>query len=104
MVGRYYIYHWSCGNIDSSSSNNCIQPLDSHAQKILGVAALVGASQYPRDRVLWILLENGGKLERSRLRSKTTIRYSRLNPILDELVKEGRIRITGEIVTLVNKN
>jgi hypothetical protein len=69
----------------------------------LVVAELVATSQYPRDRVLWILIENGGKMERSQLRSKTTIRYSRLNPILDELVKEGRIKITGEIVTLVNK-
>jgi len=30
------------------------------------------------------------------------MRYSQLNPILDELVKEGRIRISGEIVTVVN--
>jgi predicted transcriptional regulator len=63
---------------------------------------MVASSQYPRDRVLWILTEHGGKMERSRLRSKTTIRYSRLNPILDELVKEGRIRISDEIITIAN--
>jgi hypothetical protein len=40
--------------------------------------------------VLWILLEHGGKIERSRLRVKAAMRYAQLNPILDELVKEGR--------------
>ena len=64
---------------------------------------LVATSQYPRDRVLWILIENGGKMERSRLRSKAAMRYSQLDPILDALAKEGRIRISDEIVTLVNK-
>jgi len=53
----------------------------------------VASSQYPRDRVLWILSESGGKMERSRLRAKAAMRYSQLNPILDKLVKEGRIRI-----------
>jgi predicted transcriptional regulator len=66
------------------------------------VATLVASSQYPRDRVLWILIEHGGKMKRSRLRSKVAMRYAQLNPILDELVKEGRIRISGEIITVVN--
>lgn len=58
--------------------------------------------QYPRDRILWILIEHDGKMERSRLRVKAAMRYSQLNPILDGLVKEGRIRISGEIITVVN--
>jgi hypothetical protein len=33
-------------------------------------------------------------MERSRLRAATGMRYAMLNPILDELMKEGRIRIT----------
>jgi len=66
------------------------------------VATLVASSQSPRDRVLWILSESGGKLERSRLRSKAAMRYAQLNAILDQLVKEGRIRISGEIITVVN--
>jgi hypothetical protein len=37
----------------------------------------------------------------SRLRAATGIRYAMLNPILEELVKEGRIRIYGEMVTLI---
>ena len=47
------------------------------------------SSQSPRDRILWILDNNGGKMERSRLRAATGMRYALLNPILDELVKEG---------------
>jgi hypothetical protein len=50
-------------------------------------------SQPPRDRILWILANNGGRMERSRLRAATGMRYALLNPILDELVRESRIRI-----------
>jgi hypothetical protein len=54
---------------------------------------MTSLSQSPRDRILWILANNGGKMERSRLRAATGMRYALLNPILDELVREGRIRI-----------
>jgi len=61
-------------------------------------------SQSQRDRILWTLANNGGRMERSRLRSSTGIRYALLNPILDELVKEGRIKIAagkqGEWISL----
>ena len=40
-------------------------------------------------------------MERSRLRAATGMRYALLNPILDELVKEGRIRISSEMITLI---
>jgi hypothetical protein len=40
------------------------------------------------------------------LRASTGMRYALLNPILDELAREGRIRITvskqGDIVTLIS--
>lgn len=39
-------------------------------------------------------------MERSKLRASTGMRYALLNPILDELAKEGRIRISGEIISL----
>ena len=52
-------------------------------------------SQSPRDRILWILANNGGKMARSRLRASTEMRYALLNPILEELIREGRIRITA---------
>ena len=35
-------------------------------------------SQSPRDRILWILVNNGGKMERSRLRARTGMRYALL--------------------------
>jgi len=45
-------------------------------------------------------------MERSRLRACTGMRYALLNPILDELVREGRIRLTastqGDIVSLIS--
>jgi hypothetical protein len=62
-------------------------------------------SQSPRDHILWILANNGGKMERSRLRAATGMRYALLNPILEELVREGRIKIVagkqGDIVALI---
>jgi hypothetical protein len=54
---------------------------------------MIGASQSPRDRVLWILANNDEKMERSRLRRCVGVRYSVLDPLLAELAREGRIRI-----------
>jgi hypothetical protein len=58
--------------------------------------------QSPRDRVLWILANSGGKMERSRLRRCAGIKLADLNLILAELSREGRIRITGEVISLNN--
>ena len=64
-------------------------------------------SHSPRDRILWILTEHGGKMERSRLRRRMGMRYALLNPILDELMKEGRIKIIagkdGDMVSLISR-
>jgi len=64
-------------------------------------------SQSPRDRILWILADNGGKMERSRLRARTGMRYALLNPILEELAREGRIKMTvgkhGELISLMER-
>jgi uncharacterized membrane protein len=54
----------------------------------------------PRDRVLWLLAHHGGKMKRSRLRAATKMPDAYLNPILGELEREGRIRISGNIITL----
>jgi hypothetical protein len=51
-------------------------------------------SQSQRDRILWTLGKSG-RMEWSRLRASTGMRYALLNPILDELVKEGRIKIAA---------
>ena len=67
---------------------------------------MTSLSQSPRDRILWILADNDGKMERSRLRARTGMRYALLNHILEELAREGRIRLTtsmqGDIVSLIS--
>jgi hypothetical protein len=40
-------------------------------------------------------------MERSRLRAATGMRYALLNPILDELAREGKFRKSGEMATLI---
>jgi hypothetical protein len=50
---------------------------------------MVGQStQAPRDHILWILANNGGRMERSRLRACAGMRYAILNPILEDLAIE----------------
>jgi hypothetical protein len=70
-------------------------------QAILKMTRRPGPSQSPRDRILWILTNSGGKMERSRLRRCAGMRYADLDPILAELAREGRIRISGETIILV---
>jgi ribosomal protein L17 len=45
-------------------------------------------------------------MERSRLRTSTGMRYALLNPILEELVRKGKIKMTlekgGDIVSLIS--
>ena len=64
-------------------------------------------SQSLRDRILWILINNGGKMERSRLRARTGMRYALLNPILEELAREGRIKMSvgkqGNLISLIER-
>ena len=50
-----------------------------------------GPSKSRRDRILWILTNSDGKIKRSDLRRRMTMKYADLDPILEELVKEGRI-------------
>jgi hypothetical protein len=61
----------------------------------------INMSQTPRDRILWILSNSGSKMERSRLRRCAGMKMADLNIILGELVREGRIRITEEIVSII---
>jgi hypothetical protein len=58
------------------------------------------SSQSSRDRIPWILANNGGQMERSRLRACAGMRYAYLIP--KEMAKEGRIRISGDMVTLIS--
>lgn len=57
-------------------------------------------SQSSRDKVLWILSNSDGKMKRSDLRRRVSMRLADLEPILEELAKEGRIRISGDMVGL----
>ena len=42
-------------------------------------------------------------MERSRLRARARMRYELLNPILEELAREGRIKLTvGKSVDLIS--
>ena len=58
-------------------------------------------SQSHRDRILWILTNSGGRMDRSRLRRCAGIKLADLNPILGELAREGKIRIPGETIALI---
>ena len=53
------------------------------------------------DRILWTLANSGGKMDRSRLRRCMGMKYMDLDSILAELARDGRIRISGEIVLLI---
>ncbi len=58
-------------------------------------------TQLPRDRIFWILANSGGKMDRSKLRRYTGMKLADLNLILGELAREGRVRISGEMVSLI---
>lgn len=47
------------------------------------------SSQSPRDSILWILDNHGGKMERSRLRQRVGMKYADLDPILTELAAKA---------------
>jgi hypothetical protein len=74
---------------------------------LVAVQEVTSFSQSLRDRILWILANNGGKMERSRLRAHTGMRYALLNPILEELAREGRIKIAtekqGDLISLIER-
>jgi hypothetical protein len=56
--------------------------------------------QTPRDRVLWILGSNDGKLSINRLRSMVGLKKAGLDIVLEELKRENRIVIRHKAVTL----
>jgi DNA-binding MarR family transcriptional regulator len=59
---------------------------------------MIDPSQSPRDKVLWELA-NHGKMKKSDLRRRTKLNLSELEPILEELEKEGRIRIDANMIS-----
>ena len=71
-------------------------------EELVAVLEMTRPSQSPRDRILWILATRGRKMERSRLRRCIGMRYADLDPILLDLARDGRIRISdeGNIISL----
>ena len=62
---------------------------------------MTSLSQSPIDHLLWILVNNDGKMERCKLRAAMAMRYAYLNPILERLVEEGKIEITDDDIILL---
>jgi len=54
----------------------------------------MGRSQSLQDKIQWELAANVSKLTRSVLRRRVGIRYAYLDPILEELERNGEIRRT----------
>ena len=56
------------------------------------------------ERILRLLAGNGGEMIRNRLRDRLQVRLAILDPILDELEQQGKVKITlgqkGGLVTL----
>ena len=57
-------------------------------------------SRSPNDRILWVLTNNGGNMDRSRLRQDMEMTYADLDAILTKLELEGKIRRSGEMIRL----
>jgi hypothetical protein len=53
----------------------------------------MGRSQSLEDKILWELANNGNKLTRGALRRRVGIRYFGLDPILEVLERDGKIRM-----------
>jgi hypothetical protein len=52
--------------------------------------------QSKHDLILWMLANNDGKMVRSKLRMAMGLDYPLLDPILEELVKESRIKMISD--------
>jgi hypothetical protein len=61
---------------------------------------MIDPSQSPRDKVLWELA-NHGKMKKSDLRRRSGLRLSELEPIIEDLAREGRIRISGQVIVIL---
>jgi DNA-binding Lrp family transcriptional regulator len=57
-------------------------------------------TQDPPDKVLRILHEHG-RMKRSELRRRTGLRLHELIPILEDLERDGRIRIDRDTISLL---
>ncbi|MGA9098028.1 MAG: FaeA/PapI family transcriptional regulator [Methanotrichaceae archaeon] len=58
-------------------------------------------NQSPRDEILRILSNYGRSMKKSELRRHTGLRMYEISSILEDLEKEGKIRIDGKIISLI---
>ena len=62
----------------------------SQKERLVAILEMKSLSQSPRDRILWILANNGGKMERSRLRAmKFSLLVNLWYKVFDDLGKPG---------------
>jgi len=60
---------------------------------------MIDPPQSPRDKILWELAAHG-RMKKKDLRRHSGLRLPELEPILEELEKEGRIRIDARNISL----
>ncbi len=58
-------------------------------------------SQRPHDGILWILSDHDGNMKISELRRRTGLRLHEIAPILEDLEREGKIRIDGKAISIL---
>jgi hypothetical protein len=72
-----------------------------------GILEMTSLSQSPRDRILWILANSGGKNGADQIKGTHLDEICNAEPILEELVREGRIKISpgkhGDMVSLMSR-
>jgi hypothetical protein len=54
----------------------------------------------PRDKILWELSTHG-KMKKRDLGQRSGLRQSELDPVREELAREGKISISGEAISLI---
>jgi DNA-binding MarR family transcriptional regulator len=57
-------------------------------------------TQNPPDKILWTLHEHGS-IKSSELRRRTGLKLHELISILEDMEKQGKIRISGDIISLI---
>jgi len=63
------------------------------------VLEMTDPSQSQRDKILWELATRG-RMKKKDLRQYTRLKLSELEPILEDLTREGRIRIDANMIGL----
>ncbi len=58
-------------------------------------------NQSPRDEILRILSNYGRSMKKRVLRRQTGLMMYEIAPILEDLEREGKIRIDGNIISLI---